>query len=58
MEYFFSCPYCNAEISFIIDSSVTKQSYIEDCEICCNPINVNLEIEDGQVVSFEATQID
>ena len=58
MEHFFSCPYCGAEISFIIDTSIGKQSYIEDCEVCCNPINTRFEIEEGQIVLFEADKTD
>ncbi len=57
MEYFFTCPYCWKEISFIIDTSVNDQRYIEDCEICCNPIEVNYKIIDGIVSSFEAVKL-
>ncbi len=58
MEHFFNCPYCGEEISFVLDTSIAKQSYIEDCEVCCNPINVKFEMEDSQVVFFEADKID
>ncbi len=57
MEYFFNCPYCDAEISFILDTSIEKQSYIEDCEVCCNPISVKFEVEEGQVKFFEAEMV-
>lgn len=54
MEYFFTCPYCWQEISIIIDVSETSQEYIEDCEVCCNPVNIRAEISDGRVTLFEA----
>jgi hypothetical protein len=54
MEYFFTCPYCWKEISFVIDLSVPYQTYIEDCEVCCNPIGLRFEIINGNVSSFEA----
>ncbi len=38
MEYFFSCPYCWEEISMVLDASVQSQTYVEDCEVCCHPI--------------------
>ena len=38
----------------LVDLSVSKQSYIEDCEVCCNPLQINLEIEDGEIAYFEA----
>ena len=33
-----SCPYCGEVFTALIDSSAGEQSYIEDCQICCNPI--------------------
>ena len=54
MEYKFNCPYCWQEISFLIDNSELIQTYIEDCEVCCNPISVKFEIEDGIIKLFEA----
>lgn len=33
------CPYCGEYISVLIDSSDTNQQYIEDCQVCCKPIN-------------------
>ncbi|MCK7590106.1 CPXCG motif-containing cysteine-rich protein [Subsaxibacter sp. CAU 1640] len=53
-EYFFQCPYCWETISMLIDKSVTNQSYIEDCEICCNPIHIKLQIQENEIVDFQA----
>ena len=38
----------------VLDSSVTTQSYIEDCEVCCNPIEVRYVAEDGAILDFRA----
>jgi transcription elongation factor Elf1 len=54
MEYFFTCPYCWEEISMVLDLSVTTQIYVEDCEVCCNPIEVRYLVEDGAIVDFSA----
>jgi hypothetical protein len=54
MEYFFTCPYCWQEISFVLDMTENSQEYVEDCEICCNPINVRFEIVEGSVAFFDA----
>lgn len=54
MEYFFTCPYCWQEISVIIDTSAESQSYVEDCEVCCNPIMLRYSLQSGEVVFFEA----
>jgi transcription elongation factor Elf1 len=55
-EYFFTCPHCWQEISMLLDPSVS-QTYIEDCEVCCNPIEVQVEVEQGEIVYFNADQI-
>ena len=33
------CPYCGETINVLIDSSDREQQYIEDCQVCCKPIN-------------------
>lgn len=40
-----ACPYCGEILHIDIDCSVSQQSYIEDCQVCCRPINVNVEID-------------
>ena len=57
-EYFFNCPYCWQEISMVFDLSVDCQSYVEDCEVCCRPIEISYVAADDEIVSFEATQLE
>ncbi len=38
--------------------SVEKQFYIEDCETCCNPIQVSFSIFSNELTSFEANSIE
>jgi hypothetical protein len=33
------CPYCGETINVLIDSADLSQQYIEDCQVCCKPIN-------------------
>jgi hypothetical protein len=54
MEHFFSCPYCWQEISMVLDLAVKSQTYVEDCEACCHPIQIRYSFENGEVVDFEA----
>ncbi|MEL6674502.1 MAG: CPXCG motif-containing cysteine-rich protein [Bacteroidota bacterium] len=56
--YYFTCPYCWQQISFLLDLSVPHQTYIEDCEVCCNPIEVAVAVEEGEIVQFEAKSIE
>jgi hypothetical protein len=57
-EYAFTCPYCWQPISMLIDLSVPEQTYVEDCEVCCNPIEVHYAVEDDTVVTFEARPLE
>ena len=57
-ERFFQCPYCWEEISMLFDSSVHKQTYIEDCEVCCNPIEVTPVYMNSVLVSLNAENIE
>ena len=57
MEYFFACPYCSEQISMVLDTSVKRQIYIEDCEVCCHPIEIRYTVADDEVREFEARAI-
>lgn len=38
-----SCPYCGEPIELDIDKSGgSRQSYVEDCPVCCNPWQVEV----------------
>jgi hypothetical protein len=41
------CPYCGETIELIVDDSVEQQEYVEDCSVCCRPINVNASIDEN-----------
>jgi len=48
------CPWCFEEIAVLIDPSVETQSYIEDCSVCCRPIQISATCEEGELVSLHA----
>lgn len=56
-EQYIQCPHCWEQISMLVDLSVDKQTYVEDCEICCNPLELEVIIEDNQVISIEANPL-
>jgi transcription elongation factor Elf1 len=58
LEHHFQCPYCWETISILMDLSLATQNYIEDCEVCCNPIQIIFETEDKSLTSFEAHSIE
>lgn len=53
-EHEFTCPYCWQQITMLLDLSAGSQSYVEDCEVCCNPITIAYSVEDGHVSDFSA----
>jgi len=38
------CPYCGELITLLIDPSIDTQQYIEDCQVCCRPIEVSVSL--------------
>ena len=56
MEHYFTCPYCRQQISMVLDPSIGSQTYVEDCEVCCRPIEIQCAFEDGELTGFEAAQ--
>lgn len=58
IEHFFQCPYCWEEISMLLDCSATQQTSIEDCEVCCNPIQITQSFDVDVLIAFEAIDIE
>jgi len=56
-ETFFDCPYCGERISVLVDMSVETQTYIEDCEVCCQPLSLRCEVH-GEALEFSADRCD
>ena len=38
----------------VLDTSIKGQTYVEDCEVCCQPIEVRYTVQDDEVRSFDA----
>ncbi|MET7030505.1 CPXCG motif-containing cysteine-rich protein [Sediminicola luteus] len=57
-EHFFQCPYCWEEISMLLDTSISKQTYVEDCEVCCNPIEITPIFQAQELIGFEADSLE
>ena len=44
------CPYCGEKIDVLIDPADAQQHYIEDCQVCCRPIDFAIVVDpDGSV---------
>jgi len=53
VEKKFKCPYCFERISMLLDLSESgTQTYIEDCEVCCRPIQISFTVEEYKLIGF------
>ena len=51
------CPYCWQTLSVFIDPSVAEQDYVEDCQVCCQPIQIHYRLTDqGAIDWLDATK--
>ena len=54
-EQSISCPYCGEAISVLVDGSLPSQNYVEDCQVCCRPIVLDVSVEPDGEVAVTAT---
>ena len=47
----YECPSCGEEIVVPVDASAgEEQEYVEDCPVCCAPVQLTVRVEpDGEV---------
>ena len=54
IEHHFQCPCCWEGISMVLDLSEGGQSYVEDCEVCCRPLQISYGAGADGVTDFAA----
>lgn len=48
----FTCPHCAQSIESAADPSQgANQSYIEDCQVCCRPLRVEIRIDNDHIAA-------
>jgi len=52
------CPYCGESLEISIDPSVGQQAYIEDCQVCCKPIQFRIRVSADGTSSVDARSED
>jgi hypothetical protein len=40
------CPYCGEAFETRVDASAGSSTYVEDCQVCCQPIEMELRVAD------------
>lgn len=53
------CPYCLQNITVLLDMGGEENTdIIEDCEVCCRPIEFNYSFEENELVYFTYKKIE
>jgi hypothetical protein len=53
------CPYCGERLDVRVDMSAGERVYIEDCEVCCRPIELGIELkESGALRAVKVRRMD
>lgn len=52
LEQAFNCPYCGETISTLVDLSEGDHHAIEDCSVCCRPIELLIETDGETLLRF------
>lgn len=47
------CPHCAQSMEVVLDLSAGSQSYVEDCQICCQPMQICFEVDDDQLQGLQ-----
>jgi hypothetical protein len=59
MEISVECPYCGEPLELYVDpSGGSTQKYVEDCAVCCQPMEVMVEIEGDEECSVSVRRFD
>jgi len=54
-----SCPYCGETFEISVDCSAGDQQYVEDCVVCCQPIELDIRADtEGNLLKVEARRGD
>ncbi|HVA39299.1 MAG TPA: CPXCG motif-containing cysteine-rich protein [Candidatus Binataceae bacterium] len=49
------CPYCGESFETQVDTSAGSARYVEDCQICCQPIEFSLQVDHAGVLQSLST---
>jgi transcription elongation factor Elf1 len=51
-----SCPHCGESFSLALDLSEGSAEFTVDCEVCCRPMQVSVQINDGRVDGVDVVE--
>lgn len=58
-EIHIQCPYCLQPITVLLDTGVYEHtSVVDDCEVCCRPIEISYQANEGEISTYSYNAID
>lgn len=48
-----ACPYCAESMEVVLDLSAGGQSYIEDCQVCCQPMQIAFDVDGNELQGLQ-----
>lgn len=52
------CPYCWERYETQVDLSAGSFTYVEDCQVCCQPIELSCEVDEGELLGVKPERMD
>jgi len=53
-----TCPYCGESFETGVDASAGATHYIEDCQVCCRPIEIEIRVSDEDAFTLNVRRSD
>ena len=50
------CPYCGERVELMVDEGAGQQRYVEDCPVCCRPMEISVAFDAGGEVLASASR--
>lgn len=47
------CPFCAESMTILLDISAGEQSYIEDCQVCCQPMQIRFDVDGENIAGLQ-----
>jgi hypothetical protein len=58
-EIHIQCPFCFQSITVLLDTGIYENTtIIEDCEVCCRPIEIMYDVYEGEILSYDYERVD
>jgi hypothetical protein len=54
METLVACPACGEPTAITLDDESGRQTFIQDCDVCCRPMQIRARITDDGELELDA----